>query len=92
MQCEDVIGVYGVLVFPLVALTRRVVASRLCGGTLGEGREIEVLHATVCVINLYKRDGNFYFLLETSYSCVCNLCYIASALCMIYIFVFFMFI
>ena len=61
MQCEYVIEVYGVLVFPLVALTRRVVALRLCGGTLGEGREIEVLHSTVCVINLFKRDSNFYF-------------------------------
>ena len=85
MQCEYVIEVYGVLVFPLVVLTR------LCRGTLGEGREIEVLHATVCVINLCKRDANFYFLLETSYSCVYSLCYIASALCMIYFFVFFMF-
>ena len=53
--------VYGVLVFPLVALTCRVVASRLCVGTSGEGREIEILHATVCVINLYKRDANFLF-------------------------------
>ena len=79
MQCGYVIEAYGVLLFPLVALTRRVIASCLYGGTLGAGREIEVLHATVCVINLDKRDSNFYLLLETSYSCVYSLCYIAAS-------------
>ena len=56
MQCEYVTEVYGVLVFPLVALTRRVVATRLCGGTVTTANVITPTNEVILTFVLEAGD------------------------------------